>query len=330
MSATNSGGARKGDFKSREQRRLAELVGQGDHARRGHVLPAERAIENLYPACRGEALQYFATHRIKWWLSRNEAEERRVAGVSGLPTGNLGSSQVACVNHLEPARTDYDLALAIARAVDPSVAAICPIPAEGGYVAFEWISESDLLGERGSRQRGANVTSLDALMLARRPDLSVVAIVIEWKYLEGYDPKSHAISSKGTNRVETYRPLLEDRDSPLRQGELERLFFQPYVQLMRQTLLAWQMTRQRMRGWPAIDDWKHAHVIPEGNVRLRRHIPPHAAYAELRLLSEAWKSFLKVPDRYEVLTPTELLPPAGEIDPELADWRGWLSTRYLT
>ena len=77
------------------------------------------------------------------------------------------SSQVACRNHLEPAREQHDLALTLAHNVQPDAQTVIPI--EGGYLAYEWIGEHSYLGERGwsATGRGKHATSLDALMAIR-------------------------------------------------------------------------------------------------------------------------------------------------------------------
>ena len=106
-------------------------------------------------------------------------------------------------------------------------------------------------------------------------------------------------------------------------------FYEPYYQLMRQTLLAWQLTREKLDGWPKIDDWLHVHVIPVGNTRLRNHVP--RAVSDLKgheTLESAWRSFLKRPERYRLLTPTDLIP--TEVPAAWRDWRRWLTERYDT
>jgi len=63
--------------------------------------------------------------------------------------------------------------------------------------------------------------------------------VIEWKWLESYDAARVATSAGGTDRVARYQgadrgPLLAaDARRPHK-----RLFYEPYYQLVRQTLLA--------------------------------------------------------------------------------------------
>lgn len=58
---------------------------------------------SIYPPFRQEILRHFKDQRIAWW------------GGSEGPTDNPISSQVACLNHLEPARLNHDVAISLAR-----------------------------------------------------------------------------------------------------------------------------------------------------------------------------------------------------------------------
>jgi hypothetical protein len=89
-------------FQDQEKRRLAEYA-SGRWGVGSHVIPCEFAAETLQDDIRQSALEYFRRHGIQWWTSR---WDRRTAGMDPRPTGHLNSSQVACVNHLEPARVD--------------------------------------------------------------------------------------------------------------------------------------------------------------------------------------------------------------------------------
>ena len=123
----------------------------------------------------------------------------------------------------------------------------------------------------------------------------------------------------------TYRPLLERPDRPIAVADVRWLFYEPYYQLMRQTLLAWQMVEHQEFG---ATDWLHVHVVPLGNARLRarggapRQLPG-------RGLAEVWRSVLRQPSRYRLITPTELIT-GLEAVPAWAAWRNWLRDRYLT
>jgi hypothetical protein len=310
-------------FQSDQRKRLAAYALER-YGVEGHVLPYELLAEVLHEDFRDEALGYFVRHKVRWWTSRSDiGRPPGSAGDPGSPTGHLNSSQVACVNHLEPARLDADVARSVLAAHDPDL--VEPIAVEdGGFVAYEWIGEANYLNERGSCTRGAQVTSLDALMCGRRADSKRTLVALEWKYLESYGAASRATSSRGTDRVAIYRSLLERVDSPIEVADPADLFFDPYEQLMRQTLLAWQMVEHNEFG---ASDWIHVHVVPEDNLMLRgrgRAAPKLVG----ETMGEAWQSVLKKPDQYRLLTATNLLDRVGGA--RWVDWRSWLHDRYLT
>jgi len=316
-----------------------------------HILPYALVKETLHERMRDSAIAFFDRHRIKWWTSRYDVRPKRkkqqgqaevLTGVTGvaasksqpppnneaepeLPTGHLNSSQVACVNHLEPARCDRDVARHLLRNIDPAFVETYPVE-DDGYVAYEWIGDKDYLGEPGARVRGANVTSLDALMLAGRDDGTRVLVPFEWKYLESYGPKSVAKTEK-VNRVARYRRLLEKPDSPICVEDINWLFYEPYYQLMRQTLLAWQMVKHNDHKFGA-KDWLHVHVAPDRNEALRS-----GGRGAVKLIGstmeEKWRSVLKEPRRYRLMTPERLIESIGESGRWEA-WRGWLRGRYET
>ena len=304
-------------FQEQEQTRLAAHASETWGAST-HVIPYDVASETLQADVRESALAYFARHQIKWWTSRWDA---RTSDMELRPTGHLTSSQVACVNHLEPARVDRAVAEMVLGHLEPGLR---PLALDDGYVEYEWIGRENYLGERASRTRGANVTSLDALMLAQRDEQRVL-IAIEWKYLESPKHGSVAVSTRGVDRVETYRSLLERPDCPILIDDLSWLFYEPYYQLMRQTLLAWQMVEH---GEFEARDWLHVYVVPAANKNQRERggAPPQLVG---ETMMEVWQSLLREPGRYRVLTPTDLLAGMGE--PEMwTAWRRWLAQRYLT
>lgn len=262
-------------------------------------------------------MRLFRDRGIRWWTYRDEE--------GGRPTSLLRSSQVACVNHLEPARLNERLAVALGRAL--GVEAVGAARIEGGCLAYEWIGEHNYLGEPRWGRRGDRCTSLDAFLMLRLADGRVLGVAIEWTYTERPRAGSEAVSKDGTSRVDIYRPLLQAPDCPIdltRLDKIESLFYDPYTQLMRQTLLAWQMVEHAEGG---IDDWLHIHVVPAGNVAMRK--PGIKLAAAIDDLATQWRSVLEEPDRYRVVTPTDVL---AQISPEDAPqgWRDWLSIRYST
>jgi hypothetical protein len=284
----------------------------GDYGKSEKIRLTALGGPSLYPGFRERILEYYREHGIAWW-----------GGGEG-PTESVISSQVACINHLEPARLNRELAMDIVHKYLPDVTDVLPI--EGGFLAYEWVGARSYLNERGwsSSSRGRNVTSIDAVMAARRENGAICLFVIEWKYTESYGScRSLAVSGRGTSRVETYRALLERADSPIRLGEHERLFFDPFYQLMRQTLLAWQTVEYREFG---ATEWLHLHVAPTANVALLETVTsPHLA--EFENMEAAWRSVLVRPDRYVLVSPDAVIPDVAA-DGEFGEWRKWLCARY--
>jgi hypothetical protein len=73
---------------------------------------------SMYPPFREGVLRYYNDYCISRW------------GGSDRPTESPISSQVACINHLEPARLNHEVAIRFARRHVPDAAEVLPI--EGG------------------------------------------------------------------------------------------------------------------------------------------------------------------------------------------------------
>jgi hypothetical protein len=273
---------------------------------RNREVPDPAAV--LHPMVEATALEYFRRRSITWWGGRG-------------PTPSPISSQVACINHLEPARVDGDLAHAILRAIDPGVTAARKVE-DDGFAAFEYIGAENYLGERRWGTRGEKCTSIDAIFVLQREERNLL-VLLEWKYTESYKAGQSKLEADET-RLETYRPLLEAEGCPIQppDGDLSALFYEPIYQLMRQTLLAWRMARACEF---EADDWLHVHVIPEGN-RALRDVNPSPGL-EGSTLADAWRSVLVEPSRYVVLTPPDLMRFIAA-EGAWRDWREWLRERY--
>lgn len=84
----------------------------------------------------------------------------------------------------------------------------------------------------------------------------------------------------------------------------EYLFYEPFYQIMRQTLLGWQMAK--IREYEA-EDWINLHIIPQNNIELKNNITSPGLVG--KNIEDAWKSVLKVPAKYIIKSPEELLQP---------------------
>jgi len=261
-------------------------------------------VLNLWEGIRQDAIQYFRENKISWWGDQgNEV------------SGHLLSSQIACLNHLYFTRQNKKTAIAILKNISENI--IDAVFVEDGYVEFEIIGDKNFLGEK-SHSRGANSTSIDAVMVGKKKNGKNILVMIEWKYTEDYPSVDKYIPA----RANIYNPLLSDLECPIKGGNIKDLYYEPFYQLTRQTLLGWKMTQNLEYG---CDEFLHLHIIPKDNEKLRETVtsPGLAGIS----MSDAWEKVLKEPKRYIVLTPEEFIKPISTCR-DTASILNYLSTRY--
>lgn len=270
-------------------------------------LPREFARYNVLPEA-AAAFDWFATARIAWHDS-----------VDGGCTNHLLSSQVQCVNALAPL------------AYDPASLAACfhsvldidePLPvgateAPDALVAFEWIPDTDLLGEWRSQpgRRGTGNTSVDAIIRYRTSEGATEVALIEWKYVENYLPCRYD-DAKLPRRLSNYRPLLNDPEGPIRHDiEHAHLIAEPTYQLMRLQLLADQLERHdagvdvaRLVLSAPVDNHGVLQALPTRPPR-----PDNSTFADVPSL---WSSLLTRPDRFRWLDNSQLGSDMAPTSPE--------------
>jgi hypothetical protein len=231
------------------------------------------------------------------------------------------SSQVACVNHLFSLRKYQKLITALLKEIDDRIVESQFI--DDGYIEFEVMGgkNQNPLGEKESgklqngkewmRKRGAFSTSIDALMIGKKGKEfggKNILILIEWKYTEKgeesfYDSENHSV----------YKELLQHQDCPIIvHDDIKKLFYEPYYQPMRQTLLGWKMVELKEYG---CDEYIHLHIIPRGNDIFKNNLAN-------------WEKLLKNNKKYKVLSPEELLQPIYKN--EVVKWLfKYLYNRYI-
>jgi hypothetical protein len=262
---------------------------------------------NLWAGIREDAIDYYARNKISWWES------------GSAPTGHLLSSQIACLNHLYFIRQRKDLATKILQAIEPGIKSAEII--DDGYVEFEKVGLKNLGKELGLT-RGANCTSVDAIMLGSKNNGERILFFIEWKYTESYSQESKLNGDSGLTRQEAYKDLLNDPLCPIKINNTDDLYYEPFYQLMRQTLLAWEMTKRNEYG--AVD-WVHLHIIPTDNFELRNKITSPGMSGNN--IEQAWKAVLKDPSKYISLSPEQFLLPVQD-EPDTKSLLTYLKDRY--
>jgi len=286
---------------------------------REFCLPDAFAHENLFPEIRELACEHFAKYNIKWHDGHN-----------GKPSNHLCDSQVCCVNFLFPfANKPRELAAILG----PYFPIEKMLIAEGGqYVTFEWIGERNYLGERisrnGTRSRGANFTSADAIIRFERKDGKRQVVLIEWKYTESYGSTSLKIARSGTDRTKIYQPLFDKEDCPLDKKKLtkfEDLFYEPFYQLMRQQVLANEMEKHHELGADIVSVF---HIAPFHNTDFRVITSPELK-EEGKSVLDVWGDLVKNKDRFTSVT-TEILfgGLSRELLPKMDTYIDYIHARY--
>lgn len=288
---------------------------------RPFCLPIEYAEENLYEGIRRPALDYFEECGIKW----HDGGYRR-------PSNHLCSSQVCCVNFLFPFAGKPAALAALIQPLFPNILEMLSIEPDGQYVSMEWIGLDNYLGEKaprsGSRTRGANFTSADAMVMFRRTDGLKQTVLIEWKYTESYSNTNLRWSKAGTDRAAIYRDLYERDDFPLDKKRLpgfEALFYEPFYQLLRQQLLANEMERAEELGTDIVS---LLHISPAQNHDFSRVTSPKLRSSGKSVL-EMWKYLLVIPSRFQKASIEELFTRFPLHDHrELSQWWAFVTDRY--
>ena len=256
-------------------------------------------LNNLFAPIRTEVVEYFKENKVSWWGGRK-------------PTGHALSSQIACVNHLYQIRNDKDAVLSILKNISYKFKDVLPITTDKykpAFIQFESVSDNDNLNE-GVPNRGSNCTSIDALIFAVHNDGSNWLIPIEWKYTEFYNDQNKAtegcskdpVNCKGEVRKKRYTKLIND-SSQLKSENQDCYYFEPFYQLMRQTLWVEQMINNGQSETLKATDFLHVHVIPSENADLL-----DKKYKCSKLgMETTWRNHLIDQSKYLIITPEKLL-----------------------
>ncbi len=288
------------NFKSTQYQRVQALFGnsnifgddKGGGLFRNKCYPfiLQSADNNLYKPILQSAKDYFVYNKIAWW--------------GGSITPHPLSSQLACLNHLFPLRNDKEAVLSLVTQLDDSLIDVLPITTDGdfsAYIQFEAVSSCDNLNERQTT-RGSNCTSIDALVYAIDSNGDKVLIPIEWKYVESYSNEDKSLGEKGHTRKRRYSALIQNSEQLTRKDE-DIYFYEPFYQLMRQTLWAEQIIANKTKEVIQANRFLHLHVIPVENSNLLSKKYPVTS----KNLEDTWRGCIKDQNKYRIISPQILL-----------------------
>lgn len=273
-----------------------------------YFIKPQYSDKNLYRGIRTKAIEYFREYNITWWQCLNEPNS---------PTGHMVSSQINCINHLFAFRDDpIAIKIILQKATNLPIDKILQSPIDkGGYIAFEFVYKNKSLLKDNSGKyheeyetRGANCTSIDALVYVQLVNGNKILIPIEWKYTETYNGEEACDES-----WQRYPDLIRLENSNLK--DVYDLYkADPYYELMRQTLLMEQIIQHKDCGMEA-DDYFHIMVIPNEHTELKSAIVNN------------YIPTLKDITKFRIIDPQALLSPIPA-DGEYKDLISYLQTRY--
>ncbi|HHU46963.1 MAG TPA: hypothetical protein GXZ40_03600 [Bacteroidales bacterium] len=335
------------EYQKNEREKAIELIKNGELfenskagfiiSRKGVNYPKEEILlngyKNLFAPIVNQVIEYFLENKISFWKIGGEPK--------GKPTGHVLSSQIACLNHLFPIRNDKKEVLKIAQIICEDIVDVLQIKTDEfspEYIAFEVVSDNDYLNEckKGYKPtRGSHCTSIDALIYAKHKNGKNYILPIEWKYTEHYNNTDKSIedrrneakgeNGKGRERLDRYvnkKPyLIPNSEQLIKQSEYKSsiYFFEPFYQLMRQTLWAEQMIAHKDSETIKADHYIHVHVIPQENNELLDKIYPRSK----KNMETTWRECLNDQSKYKIISPEKLLA-----NTENTILKRYLSKRY--
>lgn len=294
-----------------------EFAGLRKHPKHAFILVGDDRYHGLQPMIRDQTDRLFTTLGIQFHTF----------------VGHGRSSQACCLNFLMPF-ADKPEALSKwvghVLGIDPPTMMEIEDPAAGAhrFVAFEYTGpdKKDFLDECNGRTpgRGANATAADAAVAFVDASGRRTLLLIEWKYTEEYR-KHHLSEDKKGKRNKRYADKLFDPQGPLRADTgltFEDILHEPFYQLARQQMLAWQIERRSDR----FDAVRNLHLSPSGNRALHYVTSPGFA----RLGNDAFTVFrasLVHHDQFKEAWIEDAFAPLADW-PEMAESWTYLRDRY--
>jgi hypothetical protein len=152
--------------------------------------------------------------------------------------------------------------------------------------------------------------------------------LVGWiQYTEHYDSldkskegcSKNPMHCKGKERLDRYTDLI-NASNQLKHENHYCYYFEPFYQLMRQTLWAEQMIN--FRDISEAVDFLHIHVIPSANQDLLKKMYKCSGAD----METTWRNHLSDQSKYRIISPEKLL---GGLDPaQYHDLISYLSRRY--
>ncbi|HBZ42419.1 MAG TPA: hypothetical protein DEO50_11195 [Erysipelotrichaceae bacterium] len=141
-------------------------------------------------------------------------------------------------------------------------------------------------------------------MLGVHKDGRRILFPIEWKYVEAFGNENKAADDPRKTRKSRYENLI-DHSGQLQSTSHDIYYYEPFYQLMRQTLWVEQMISNKATETVKADDYIHIRVIPSANNELLKKVYP----CSNNDMEGTWRSCLKDQSKYHIVSPRDLFSP---------------------
>jgi hypothetical protein len=199
------------------------------------------------------------------------------------------------------------------------------------YICFEWIGEDNYLKEKiikgSKRTRGKYFTSADFAIRYKNSSDRMCVILGEWKYTEDNKKESLRYSEKQTDRyLDIYKSSLEEfkEQFNLYDGvKNEDLFYDPFDQLMRLSLLAMHMEKRHEM------EAQHASILlisPNINGEYNKVFYSPQLMGLQKGVPQIWSDFIGN-NKFKHIYTEDLFNSINAIIPQ-NDWTNYLNLRY--
>ena len=322
-------------YREIERKRAVELIqsscifnndpGGGEFGGHKYDFVLVEGKNNLFPLLLDETnkniekntvIKYFADNKIAWWRGDK-------------PTGHVLSSQIACLNHLFYLRHDKEAVKQLLSSFSNDFVDVLEIKTDKepyGYIQFEAVSTNDNLNE-GILSRGTNCTSVDALIYAKHKNKDKNGenekwiIPIEWKYTEEYNSEDKSSGKSGAIRLERYIALI-NKSQQVNSEYWQWCFYEPFYQLMRQTLWTEQIIEKKSNEKIKADNYMHLHIIPNENNDLLNRL-----YSCSKMnMEDTWRKCIVNQNKYKIISPQDFFKNISGA--KYNDLKKYLSIRY--
>jgi len=308
-------------YRNREKKKAIALIekgwfnndpGDGIFVDHNHKYVLQNSDNNFYPPILKNVKDYFKFNDILWWRGTE-------------PTGHTLSAQTSCLNHLFHIRNDKEAVLAVLSSFSNNFVDVIQIITDKfapAYISFEQVSDNDLLNE-GHPTRGSICTSISACIYAIHRNGSKWIIPIKWKYTESYNDIDKSTGQIGEIRRKRYDELIF-KSSQLIFDITNRkscYYFEPFYQIMRQTLWAEQMVGHNDTETISADNYLQVYVIPYKNTDLleKKYL------CSRNDMQTTWRSSIADQSKFKIVSPEILLSKLGY---KYQNLKQYLSTRY--